>query len=373
MARAAHPHLAGVVARVLHNAGIKHTRRESLLTITAPNSPARAHVAKVLLMGLTPVERKLVQLGGGHLTHLFGGPDVDQYGKIVETEWFDRALAADEFSIYFQPLVDLKANRTFAYESLIRLEGDKLHNGADIVDAATIRGQVLEFDGYARVKAVETASRQRIPGTQLFVNFFPSAVYDPAPCLEAMIAAVSKSGYQPGDIVFEILECDQITNVEHTRTICDYFRQQGFRYALDDLGVGTNGVEMIDLLQPDYVKIDKSIIWNLSQAAPRMVLDQALAAAARVGAGVIAEGIESPQMATAVKSLGIHMMQGYFFGKPNPVMRDEMNLTGAADLRTLAQVMTIPAAPAAADAEATSSSAPELVPVSSVGSRRTPS
>ncbi|MCX6598480.1 MAG: EAL domain-containing protein [Acidobacteria bacterium] len=361
------------MARVLQNAGIKHSRRDSILTITAPNSSARGHVAKVLMMGLMPVERKLVQLGGGHLSHLFGGPDVDQYVKIVESEWFDRAMAADEFSIYFQPIVDLKANRTFAYECLIRLEGDKLHNGAEIVEAASIRGQVLEFDSYARVKAVETATKQHLPNTELFVNFFPSAVYDPGPCLESMIEAVSRSGYRPQDIVFEILECDQITNVDHTRSICQYFRQKGFRYALDDLGVGTNGVDMIEILEPDYVKIDKSIIWNLSQPAQRSLLDRAVSAAANVQAAVIAEGIESPQMATTVKNLGVHMMQGYFFGKPNPVMRDEMNLSGAADLRTLAQVMKIPQGIAEPAGEPTSSSQLELVPVSSASSRRTPS
>ncbi len=373
LARAAHSHLAGRVDRVLQNAGIKHTRRDSILTITAPNSSARGHVAKVLLMGLSPVERKLVQLGGGHLAHLFGGPDVDQYAKIVETEWFDRALAGDEFSIYFQPIVDLKANRTFAYESLIRLEGDRLHNGADIVEAATMRGQILEFDSYARIKAVQTAAKQQLPNTQLFVNFFPSAVYDPGPCLESMIAAVSESSYRPQDIVFEILECDQITNVEHTRTICQFFRRQGFRYALDDLGAGTNGVDMIEMLEPDYVKIDKSIIWNLSQPVQRSLLDRAVSLAAKAGAAVIAEGIETPQMATAVKSLGIHMMQGYFFGKPNPVMRDEMNLSGAADLRTLAQVMQIPQASPEPAVAPTSSSSLELVPVSSANNRRTPS
>ena len=374
LARAAHPHLAERVARVLQNAGIKHARRDSIVTITAPNSSARGHVAKVLLMGLAPVERKLVQLGGGHLSHLFGGPDVDQYVKIVESEWFDQALAGDEFSIYFQPIVDLKANRTFAYEALIRLESDRLYNGADIVEAASIRGQVLEFDSYARVKAVQAATRQQVPNTELFVNFFPSAIYDPGPCLEAMNQAVSHSGYRPQDIVFEILECDQITNVEHTRTICEFFRQCGFRYALDDLGVGANGVDMIEVLQPDYVKIDKSIIWNLNQAAERNLLDRAIAAAAQVNATVIAEGIESPQMATTAKNLGVYMMQGYFFGKPNPVMRDEMNLTGVADLRTLASVVN-PAhnnpEPDAATGKETTSSERELVPVSSARNRRT--
>ncbi len=344
LAYAAHPALASRIADILRCAKIGHSQQESFVSITAETAELRRIVVALLCNALTTVEQRLIRIGKPELAEIFSAPNLETYADIMNTDWFDRALARDEFSIFYQPIVNLQGSRTVAYECLIRLEADRVYNGADIISAANLRGNILAFDSYARGKAIRSAAQEQHAGAKLFINFFPSAMYDPERCMESTLEAVRSSSLEPDDIVFEVVETDHMTDPEHTRRICEYFRQHGFRYAIDDLGSGTNNLETIELLRPDYVKIDKSVIWNRDEPAAQELIRLAVAISRRVGADVIAEGIESPRIATDIRQMGIHLMQGYFFGKPAPVMREDANFAGASDLARLSGAVTSSAA-----------------------------
>jgi EAL domain-containing protein (putative c-di-GMP-specific phosphodiesterase class I) len=316
-----------------------------MLVLPLPRAE-RLPAIELLCQNLSAVERKLVRMGPGRLTHIFGAPDLDTYLEILRTEWFDAALESDRFTIYFQPIVDVTVGRPLAYECLIRLEAERIYNGGEIVNAAQIRNRILDFDNYARDRAIRSAAQYKPEGVKLFVNFFPSAMYDPAPCLRSTIDAIRDTGLKPGDVVFEIIECDPLTNPDHTRRICDFFRAEGFSYAIDDLGIGTNTIDMIPTLKPNFIKVDKSVIWNLSDPARRDMLARAVLLARDCGAQIIAEGIESLQHVRIVRDLGIHLMQGYCFGKPSPVMRSDRDSDMLRDLLRLSEVLTSSSAPA---------------------------
>lgn len=316
----AHAKLADHIGEILYSEGIPYRQDECLIVIPAETSARRQKIIQDLHQGLSTIERKLVKIGRGRLSHIFGAPDIDTYSEIVKTEWFDRALAEDQFTIYYQPIVDITTGHPFAHECLIRLELDRLYTGSEIVAAASLRGEILAFDNYARGKAIRSAASQPRAETKLFINFFPSAMYDPGPSLETTLAQIEQSGLAPSDVVFEIIECDQITNLGHTRQICEFFRQHGFLYAIDDLGSGTNGLETILALRPDFIKIDKSVVWNLADPSRRETLRHAIELAGQINSEVIAEGIETPDQAKAVRQFGIRLMQGYGLGKPSAQM-----------------------------------------------------
>jgi EAL domain-containing protein (putative c-di-GMP-specific phosphodiesterase class I) len=345
LAHAADAALASRIADILHCAKIGHSREGSFVSIAAETAELKRIVVALLRNTLTTVEQRLIRIGKPHLAEIFNAPNLEKYADIMNTDWFDRALARDEFSIFYQPIVNLQGSGTVAYECLIRLEADRVYNGAEIISAATLRGNILGFDAYARGKAIRSAAQGSQTGKKVFINFFPSAMYDPERCMEGTLEAVRKSSLEPSDVVFEVIESDQMTDPDHTRRICEYLRQHGFRYAIDDLGAGTNDLEMIELLRPDYVKIDKTVIWNRDEPASQELIRLTVAIARRVGAEVIAEGIESPRIATDIRQMGIHLMQGYFFGKPAPVMREETNFSGIADLARLSGAVTSSSAP----------------------------
>jgi len=345
LAHAADPALASRIADILHCAKIGHSREGSFVSIAAETAELKRIVVALLRNSLTTVEQRLIRIAKPDLAEIFSAPNLETYADIMNTDWFDRALARDEFSIFYQPIVNLQGSGTVAYECLIRLEADRVYNGAEIISAATLRGNILGFDAYARGKAIRSAAQGSQTGKKVFINFFPSAMYDPERCMQSTLEAVRNSSLEPSDVVFEVIESDQMTNPDHTRRICEYLRQHGFRYAIDDLGAGNNNLEMIELLRPDYVKIDKTVIWNRDEPASQELIRLAVAIARRVGADVIAEGIESPRIATDIRQMGIHLMQGYFFGKPAPVMREETNFSGVADLARLSGAVTSSSAP----------------------------
>lgn len=344
----AHAKLADHVGEILRKQGIPFRRDECLIAIQAETPAIRSNIIHRLHDELGAIERKLIRIGRGRLSHIFGAPDIDTYSKIVKTEWFDRALAGDQFTIYYQPIVDIVTGRPFAHECLIRLELDRIYTGSEIVAAASLRGEILTFDNYARGKAIRSAASQPRAGAKLFINFFPSAMYDPGPNLEATLSQVEQYGLAPSDVVFEIIECDQITNLGHTRQICEFFRRHGFLYAIDDLGSGTNGLETILALRPDFIKIDKSVVWNLADPSRRETLRHAIELAGQVNSEVIAEGIETPEQAQEVRQFGIRLMQGYCLGKPSPQMSTGLP-RNQQDLLQLSSVVTTSAEMKAVD------------------------
>src|SRR5262245_6289877 len=153
LAFAAHPSLASRVADIMQHAGVGHARDGSFIWITAGTIESRRIVVALLRNQLTTVEQRLIRIGRAKLAEIFSAPNLETYAEIMNTDWFDRALSRDEFSIFYQPIVNLQGAGIFAYECLIRLEADRVYNGAEIVSAAALRSDVLNFDTYAREKA----------------------------------------------------------------------------------------------------------------------------------------------------------------------------------------------------------------------------
>ncbi len=237
-----------------------------------------------------------------------------------DTDWFDRALANNLFTTWFQPIVDYSNKRIHGHESLVRLITDRTYNGGEIIAAAVSRGRIHAFDSYTRQLSVRCAGFQHVPGTKVFINFMPSSIYDPVFCMKSTMQAMSQTRLKPEDIVFEVVESEAVHDVRHLKKICSYYRNGGFKFALDDVGTGSNSLQMVCDLQPDYIKIDKSLISGLSSRMYRSTVGKIVELANEFGVQVIAEGIEDLSTAEICAELGIPFMQGYYFAKPAPKM-----------------------------------------------------
>ncbi len=324
----AHLQLADHVATILRANKVSFRHDDCLLIISTESIVEHIPIVQVLRQNIDSSERKFIKVGNTLSSPVLGVPDLDVYAEILETSWFEDALAQDDFSIFFQPIFNISLGKPVAYEALIRLESDRLYNGEEIVSAAMMRGDILTFDQYARTKAIRSASSFRQFGTKLFINFFPSAMEDPASYIDATLKSIQDAGFNPSDVVFEIVEYDYSASISHVRGVCEFFRQYGFLYALDDLGIGTNGLDMIERLRPNYVKIDKSMIWHIGEASVREMIMDARKLSHRVGAEVIAEGIETTEQADEVRKIGIQLMQGFHLGRPSPQINEGTSLRG---------------------------------------------
>jgi EAL domain-containing protein (putative c-di-GMP-specific phosphodiesterase class I) len=303
---------------VLVKNGVEFSRQNS--TFALNDGADRTQVIELLRAQMSEPEAQDLRITSD-LINLMAATNLNQFARRVETGWFEEALVNDRFVHWFQPIVDSRHGQLIGHECLIRLqradEPGKWYSGDDIINAAVTRGDLHKFDAYSRGKAIRHAAKGHKSGW-LFINFTPSSIYDPAFCMASTRLAMAETHLTPADIVFEVVESDRISNPGHLKHIVEYYRTQGFRVALDDVGTGANSLQMVADIQPDFIKLDKSIIWKYGTQIGLRTIRKLAELSSESGIAVIAEGVESAEMRDILLENGIDLMQGYFFGKPAP-------------------------------------------------------
>jgi EAL domain-containing protein (putative c-di-GMP-specific phosphodiesterase class I) len=227
-------------------------------------------------------------------------------GRCSQTLPFDIAMA-------FQPIIDAEAGRIFAHEALVR--GVNGEGAKWVLDQITDDNRYA-FDQTCRVKAIETAAALGVE-CRLSVNFLPNAVYQPETCIRATLDAARRTGFPIERIIFEVTEVEKVEDVDHLRRIITEYKRQGFATAIDDFGAGFAGLNLLADYQPDYIKIDMQLTRNVDQDRVRRALLGGIVGACReIGVGVVAEGIETAGEASALRDMGVNLLQGYLFAKP---------------------------------------------------------
>ena len=216
-------------------------------------------------------------------------------------------------SMAFQPIVDIEDGEVFAYEALVRGE-----NGEP---AGQVLAQVSDenrfaFDQLCRVRAVETAAALGMR-TKLSINFMPNAVYEPSRCLKTTLEAAERTKFPVERIIFEATEQDRIRDTERLKCILGEYKHQGFLTAIDDFGAGYAGLDLLAAFQPDIVKLDMNLIRGIDRDRARGTIVRGIVGMAhQLGIRIVAEGIETAEEMLALHDLGITLMQGYLFARP---------------------------------------------------------
>lgn len=220
-----------------------------------------------------------------------------------------------EFTMAFQPIVDIRRGSVWGYEALVR--GVAGESAATVLAAVTDENR-YRFDQACRVKAIELAGmRLPDPDTKLSINFMPNAVYEPAACIRATLAAAARVNFDPRRLMFEFTENERITDTGHVQHIVDSYRRMGFTTAIDDFGAGYAGLGLLATFQPDLIKIDMDLIRGVDgSAARRAVVRSIVGLATELGITVLAEGIETEAELTTLAGAGIDLFQGYYFARP---------------------------------------------------------
>lgn len=181
------------------------------------------------------------------------------------------------------------------------------------------------LDQKARRTAVKAKSEHLLEGQKIFINFLPSTIYVQEFCLKHTFQVVKEFDLNPSDLVFEVVETEKITDVAHLKSILDTYKSSGMKVALDDVGTGYSTLDMFNLLQPDYLKIDRSYVEDCHKSIENQTfLYQVMERADRIGIQVLAEGIETKEEWDWLRKLGVDYGQGYFIAKPQPYPEKEL-------------------------------------------------
>ncbi len=232
-----------------------------------------------------------------------------------------------EFTMAFQPIVDVVDGRVWGYEAFVRgVAGEPASHVLDQIGP----GDIYRFDQACRVRAIEIAGPLLAceEGTRLSINFLPGAVYEPSACLQKSLAAARRVGLDPRRLMFEFTENERMTDTRHVERIVAEYRKTGFTTALDDFGAGYAGLSLLANFRPDMIKIDMALVRGIATSPARQTIMAGLIGIARgLGIEVIAEGVETPEEATFLCAAGIRLMQGYLFARPQIEMLPQLEET----------------------------------------------
>jgi EAL domain-containing protein (putative c-di-GMP-specific phosphodiesterase class I) len=218
-----------------------------------------------------------------------------------------------EFTMAFQPIVDVRERKVFAYEALIR--GLKGEGAETILPQVTVDNRYV-FDQACRVKAVELASRLAMP-CFVSINFLPNAVYQAATCIRATLEAARRFGFPTERLIFEITENEQLVDKEHLKSIIREYKRQGFKTAIDDFGAGYSGLNLLAEFQPDIIKLDMALVRAIDTDPVRQAIVRGILGVCQaLHIEVIAEGVETRAEFALLREFGIGLFQGFLFARP---------------------------------------------------------
>lgn len=244
---------------------------------------------------------------------------LQRYINLVEDVEFFDIIKNRTLTSYFQPIIRASDRSIYGYEALIRgVKEDGSLMFPDILFSKSTRNDLnFKLDRMCRESALKTAAVKRIT-QKLFINFLPTAIYDPEFCLSSTVKWASQLEFDPKNIIFEVVETESVKDKEHLINILEYYKKQGFEIALDDVGEGYSTLNMLIDIRPNIIKIDRNIIAGIDKDTLKQSTYRALYRLAKEsGIEVLAEGVESSLELEMIESIGVDYIQGYYFGKPN--------------------------------------------------------
>ncbi len=207
--------------------------------------------------------------------------------------------------VVFQPIVNVRSNEVISYEALSRDSQGKL-SILELFKRYQAIGQLKELKCICfrtQLKAAHKVGLQRV-----FINVDFNVLNE--------LELVPKP--RGMDVILEISELEALHDVENHLKIATKWRESGYKFAIDDFGAGFISLPFIAQLVPEYIKVDRSTILQAVGSQKFMTFSKDLVQAIRnySSEGIIAEGVETEKELKVVKDIGIHLIQGFLFGKP---------------------------------------------------------
>jgi EAL domain-containing protein (putative c-di-GMP-specific phosphodiesterase class I)/CheY-like chemotaxis protein len=224
-------------------------------------------------------------------------------------ERFESALAQSWMA--FQPIVDTHANRTFAYEALVRTDEESLKRTDMLIATAERLGRIHDLGRTVRAAVARAACN--IPDDVLiFVNVHGLELTD-----EDLFSDACALAPMAPRIVFEITERIGIDPIAGPARVA-MLRKRGYRIAVDDLGAGYAALGALATLEPEIVKLDMSLVRDIERHATKRRVVGAIATLCReLGSRVVAEGVETVAEYRALREAGIELIQGFLLARPS--------------------------------------------------------
>ncbi|MBV9346869.1 MAG: EAL domain-containing protein [Pseudolabrys sp.] len=257
----------------------------------------------------------------GRGAYRFFEPEMDarmQNRRAMELD-LRKALALNEFQVYYQPLIDIETGQVACFEALLRWHHPErgMVPPNDFIPLAEEIGLINQIGAWVLKEACNEAVKWP-DHIRVAVNL--SAVQFKSKTLVLdVVAALAESGLQRGRLEVEITETVLLQDTDTTIETLNHLRDLGVRISMDDFGTGYSSLGYLRKFPFDKIKIDRSFVGDLEDEPDSIAIVRAVAGLGNtLGISTTAEGVETPEQLEQLRAEGCTEAQGYLISKPRP-------------------------------------------------------
>ncbi|WP_461346587.1 EAL domain-containing protein [Bradyrhizobium sp. USDA 4451] len=262
--------------------------------------------------------------------------------RILELD-LRKALANEEFELFYQPLINLKSGKVSTCEALLRWNHPARGtvSPVDIIPVAEDMGLIVDLGRWILRKACMECMKWP-EAVSVAVNFSPQQFHQ-RDVLSEVRYALEVSGLPAHRLEIEITESSLLHNTELTHDVLSQLRSLGVRISLDDFGTGYSSLSYLHNFPLQKVKIDRSFLEGIDSDRPLTLLRGVARLSADLGMSVVVEGIETNEQLELISADGaVTEAQGYLFSRPVPAVRIRQLLNASHGRRADEQLHVVP-------------------------------
>lgn len=241
----------------------------------------------------------------------------------TDAQIFCKIIDDNLFEYHMQPIVDAKTGIVFGYEALMRTTGNKYLNPVQMLEIARKQKRLYDIEKktFFNVMKILSDNIEMFKDKKLFINSIPDHLLND----EDFAELYRLYGKLIEKTVIEITEQADISE-EFLKKLNKRKSLSGFKLAFDDYGTGYSNTANLIRCEPEFIKIDRSLIMNIdTDPKKRQLVGSVVTFAENNGIMTLAEGIETSEELSTVINLGVDLIQGYYTSRPKPFILYEIS------------------------------------------------
>ncbi len=276
---------------------------------------------------------------GGDTAYLNDAADEDTKQRQFDAIWVKHlkaALMEERFRLAQLPIAGLRSDSVDMYDLLVRMIDEQGNPvlPSEFLPAAERNNLMKNIDRWMYKAAIEFCNDNK--ADRVFVRMSTQSILDPN-TMAWMEQEFDKSSFDCSRLVTQVPEQEASKHIKQTRTIAEKLRRLGVGFAIEHYGTDQERFQILDLLKPDYIKIDGELMHTLiTDKQMQESVEKIVRAAEERNIKTIAERVENANAMAVLFQLGLDFMQGYYVREPEVVLADTSENV---ERRTLAEVV----------------------------------
>lgn len=249
------------------------------------------------------------------------GMDVDMKDIVAMESHLRRSIDNDELFLVLQPQVDMHTEEVVGAEVLARWDSNEFGfvPPGEFIPLAEETGFINQLGEWVLDQALEILQRWHVRGMtdmKLSINVSAGQLLDQS-FGERICSKINQTDIAPNALTLEITESAAINDMDQSRILLERIAQLGVNVSLDDFGTGYSSLSLLNNLPLNWVKIDKSFIFQLKpEDAKRGMVKSITEMCHSLGYRVVAEGVETMDQLALLRQIGCDQIQGFIYARP---------------------------------------------------------